>query len=176
MVVFCRDGARVVLAFVVALFALFYGPEIYAQSYGDAEEALQIEIGAGASWTSSGSATPIASLAWLPALRPMDGAQLRWDLGAVHVRGRGSLRPQHADDVTVFHAGLRYERSDNGLTLGFGVGAQTGETNALSGEPQFVSTVGWRWRRFSLLGRHISNAGFDNPNRGETMLVAAWRF
>ena len=51
-----------------------------------------------------------------------------------------------------------------------------GHTDALSGNPQFVSTVGWRWDRFALLARHISNASIKQPNDGETMLMATWRF
>ena len=47
---------------------------------------------------------------------------------------------------------------------------------ALSGSPQFISTLGWQWGRFSLLARHISNASLHQPNDGETMLQAAWRF
>jgi hypothetical protein len=62
------------------------------------------------------------------------------------------------------------------LSLGAGIGAQAGETDALSGDPQFVTTLGWRWDRFSLLLRHISNASLHEPNDGETMLLAAWRF
>lgn len=53
---------------------------------------------------------------------------------------------------------------------------QSGHTDALSGDPQFVSTIGWRWERFSVLARHISNASIRQPNDGETMVVAAWRF
>ena len=50
------------------------------------------------------------------------------------------------------------------------------ETEALSGGPQFISTLGWRWGRFSLLARHVSNASLHQPNDGETLLQGAWRF
>ena len=100
---------------------------------------------------------------------------LRWELGVVYVRGRDNTRFDLSEDAGVVHGGARYER-DNGFVAGFGVGVQAGRTDALSGNPQFVSTVGWRWQRFSLLARHISNASISQPNDGETMLVAAWRF
>ena len=44
------------------------------------------------------------------------------------------------------------------------------------GDPQFITSVGWRWDRFSLSIRHISNASLHSPNDGETALVGAWRF
>ncbi|WP_024889183.1 acyloxyacyl hydrolase [Luteimonas huabeiensis] len=136
----------------------------------------QFEVSAGPSWTRDNEVTPVVAAAWLPEFRRLDNAVLRWELGAIHVRGRDDTAYDLEDDVTVGHAGLRYERTDNGLTLGFGVGVQTGHTDALSGDPQFVSTAGWRWNRFSLLARHISNASIHQPNDGETMVVAAWRF
>ncbi|WP_187775658.1 acyloxyacyl hydrolase [Luteimonas suaedae] len=136
----------------------------------------RFEIGGGVSVTRGNETTPVISAAWLPAWRAMDDAVLHWELGAIHVRGRDDTRLDLEDDVTVAHAGLRYERTDNGLTLGFGLGAQAGETDALSGDPQFITTAGWRWDRFSVLARHISNASLHQPNDGETMLMAAWRF
>jgi hypothetical protein len=136
----------------------------------------QFELSAGASWTRDNEVTPVIAAAWLPELRSLDNARLRWELGVVHVPGRDDTRYDLDHDVTVGHAGLRYDRTDNGLTLGFGIGVQSGQTDALSGDPQFISTVGWRWDRFSVLARHISNASIHQPNDGETMLVAAWRF
>lgn len=135
----------------------------------------QVEVGAAVSFTRDYETTPVAALAWLPEWREFRGGVLRWEVGALHVRGRDDTAYDLVDDVTVFHGGLRYERP-SGLTAGFGVGVQTGHTDALSGDPQFVSTIGWRWDRFSLLARHISNASIHQPNDGETMLQAAWRF
>lgn len=137
----------------------------------------QVEATAGVSLTRDNESTPVASVAWLPEWRGFgEHGQLRWEVGAVHVRGRSDSDYDNADDVTVVHGGYRYERTDNGFTTGFGVGLQAGHTDALSGNPQFITTVGWRWGRFSLLARHISNASLHQPNDGETMLVGAWRF
>lgn len=139
--------------------------------------AADIEVAAGISATTNREHTPVASVAWVPELRQLDNAVLRAELGAVYVDGRGHVSGRDlADSVVVGYVGLRYERSDNGLTLGAAVGAQAGETDALSGDPQFVTTAGWRWERFSLMVRHISNASLHQPNNGETGLVAAWRF
>lgn len=145
--------------------------------FAPARAASDIELAAGASTTTDREFTRVASVAWLPAVRQLDKAVLRAEVGTVYVDGRGDVRDRDlGDDVWVGYAGLRYERTDNGLTLGAGIGAQSGETDALSGDPQFVTTAGWRWDRFSLLLRHISNASLHKPNDGETMLLAAWRF
>lgn len=142
-----------------------------------AQAQSNLEVAAGASATKGDERTGVASVAWLPGLRQFDDAVLRADVGATYFDGRGEVAGRDlADSVVVGHVGLRYERTDNGLTLGAAIGAQSGETDALSGDPQFLSTVGWRWQRFSLLFRHVSNASLHSPNNGETMLLAAWRF
>jgi len=135
----------------------------------------QVEVGAGVSFTRDYETTPVASVAWVPEWREFKGWMLHWEVGAMHVPGRSDSDYDNGDDVTVFHGGLRYERP-SGLVGGFGVGVQTGHTDALSGDPQFISTLGWRWGRFSLLARHISNASLHQPNDGETMLQGTWRF
>lgn len=135
----------------------------------------QVEVAGGVSITRDSETTGVASIAWLPEWRQFRGGLLHWELGAIYVPGRDSYHLDLDDDAGVFHGGLRYER-ESGFTAGFGVGLQVGHTDALSGNPQFVSTVGWRWNRFSLLARHISNASIKQPNDGETMLLAAWRF
>ena len=139
--------------------------------------ARDIEVAAGVSTTTDREFTRVASAAWLPRVRQLDSAELRAEAGLLYIDGRGDVPGRDlADDVWVGYVGLRYERTDNGLTLGGAVGAQSGETDAVSGDPQFITTLGWRWERFSLLARHVSNASLHKPNNGETMLVAAWRF
>lgn len=164
MSVFLQSCAR---ALLLAAVATVCSAQAWAQS--------QIEVGAAISFTRDNETTPILALAWLPEWREFRGGQLHWEVGVLHVRGRGNTAHDLEDDVTVFHGGVRYERP-RGLTAGFGIGAHTGHTDALSGDPQFVSTIGWRWDRFSLLARHISNASIHQPNDGETLLQAAWRF
>lgn len=139
--------------------------------------AGQVEVSAGMSQTTDRETTAVASVAWLEELRTLENATLLFEGGLFHVDGRGTVPGRDlADDVQVGFVGLRYERTDSGLTLGAGVGVQHGETDALSGDPQFVTTAGWRWGRFSLLLRHISNASLHAPNDGETLLAGAWRF
>ncbi|WP_132986753.1 hypothetical protein [Luteimonas terricola] len=148
-----------------------------ASSAFPATAATDIEVAAGVSTTTDREFTRAASVAWLPELWQLDRAMLRADVGVVYVDGRGDVRDRDlGDDVWVGYVGLRYERTDNGLVLGAAIGAQSGETDAISGDPQFITTAGWRWDRFSLLLRHISNASLHSPNNGETGLAAAWRF
>lgn len=160
-----------------AILALLPIALLLAIAPGTARAAADIEVTAGASTTTDREFTPVASATWLPQLRELDNAVLRGEVGVGYVNGRGDVRGRDlAGDVWLGFAGVRYERTDNGLTLGAAVGVQSGETDALSGDPQFVTTVGWRWDRFSLLVRHVSNASMHSPNNGETMLVAGWRF
>jgi len=140
-----------------------------------ATAAAQVEVGAGISLTRGNEDTPVVAVAWLPQWREFHGGTLHWEVGAMHVRGRSDSDFDNDDDVTLVHGGLRYERP-SGMVGGFGIGVQSGWTEALSGDPQFISTFGWRWGRFSLLARHISNASLHQPNDGETMLQGAWRF
>jgi len=135
-----------------------------------AHAQTHIEIGTGVSFTRDEETTPAIALAWLPPLRELHGGLLRAEFGGVYVRRRNHSRYNNAQAVRLVHAGLRYEHP-NGLTGGFGIGAQHGKTDALSGDPQFISSIGWRWNRVSLLFRHISNASLHKPNEGENLLL-----
>lgn len=136
----------------------------------------RFEAAAGVSATRNNETTGVASLAWLPAWRDTANGALRWEVGALYVHGRGDVPGFDLDDsVVVGFGGARYEHR-SGFTAGGAIGVQAGKTDALSGNPQFVTTAGWQWSRFSLLLRHVSNASIHQPNDGETMLVGAWRF
>jgi len=140
-----------------------------------ASAQTHVEIGAGMSFTRDEEDTPAIALAWLPPWRETYGGVVRAEIGAMQLRGRDDSRYSNRHTVRLFHGGIRYERP-GGLSAGFGIGVQHRKTDALSGDPQFISTIGWRWDRFSLLFRHISNGGFDKPNDGENILQLAWRF
>lgn len=136
----------------------------------------QFEVHGGVSVTTGGEATSVVAAAWVPEWRRFENATLRAEVGAMyfdgrHVRGDRDLN----EGVTVGYLGARLE-FDRGWLLGFGVGGQSGHSDALSGSPQFVSSAGWRHDRFSLIVRHVSNARLHEPNGGETMLLAGWRF
>lgn len=132
-----------------------------------------IELQAGVSTTRGSERTDLVAASWLPALDATPARVLRLDIGAMRFGGRA--RPESGDVVRVLYLGIRSER-DSGLVWGLGVGVQSGRSQALSGDPQFVSSLGWRWNRFTLTLRHVSNAGLHGPNHGETALLAGLRF
>jgi hypothetical protein len=140
-----------------------------------ASAQTDIELQGGLSVTTGGERTPVVAAGWLPAVRTTPAGVLRMEIGAMRFDGRGGRRGALADDVAVVYVGVRSEHR-SGLLWGLGVGAQSGKTDALSGDPQFVSSLGWRWERFSLVVRHVSNGGSHEPNRGETALLAGLRF
>ena len=51
-----------------------------------------------------------------------------------------------------------------------------GRTRAVSGPIQFGTAVGWTQGRWVALVRHVSNAGLQGENRGETMLLLGRSF
>jgi len=141
----------------------------------------RLELAVGGSFTNKHSdITTVLALAWLPPLRETDNGTLRAEVGALYLRGRSpDLRPFSRTDNTasvyLAHAGVRYEHH-SGFVAGFGTGVQRGKTSALSGDPQFITSMGWRWGRASLLVRHISNNCLHEPNDGENILELAYRF
>lgn len=101
------------------------------------------------------------------------------------INGRNESRYRHARYTTADHiwllaagARLRYGSQDNWyhhLFFSFQPALHTGRTRALSSAYEFVSTLGWQARRFSVQIRHISNGSLHEPNCGETMLLVGVR-
>lgn len=102
-----------------------------------------------------------------------------WINGRDLARYRGN-RYGTRDDVWLLAAGarLQYDAAGDGRGLFLSVqpALQRGRTQALSSGYEFVSTLGWQGRRFSLQLRHVSNAGLHSPNRGETMALVGIGF
>ncbi|HET7845379.1 MAG TPA: acyloxyacyl hydrolase [Xanthomonadales bacterium] len=59
-----------------------------------------------------------------------------------------------------------------------GIAATTAseDNEILSGTFQFYTGFGWQGERWTFSLRHLSNAGLQGRNRGETFLVAAYAF
>lgn len=116
----------------------------------------------------------IGTLTWAPT------ATAGW------IEGRDVARYRHArygtrDDIWLAAAGARFRLGTEGdwyhpLYFSFQAALHTGRTQALSSSYEFVSTLGWQWRRFNVGIRHISNAKLHEPNRGETMALVGVRF
>lgn len=57
------------------------------------------------------------------------------------------------------------------LFSGFALVGVSAQTEAISSDYQFVSSLGLQWRRITITGRHLSNASTNGRNRGETYLA-----
>lgn len=105
---------------------------------------------------------------------------LGWIEGRDIVRFRGS-RYATQQDAWLLAAGARIQYGEAGdwyrhLFLGFQPAYNSARTQALSSPYEFVSTLGWQGRRFSVQLRHVSNGDLHDPNRGETMALVGVRF
>lgn len=120
--------------------------------------------------------------------RPLGSSRFDWspDLSAGWIDGRDVRRYRSASyttthSVALLAAGARlhYGAADawyRPLFFSFQLAANNQTTQALSSHYQFVSTFGWQGEHLSLQLRHVSNGGFNGPNRGETMLLAGLGF
>src|SRR5690606_9950551 len=107
MHIYIRTAARAGLAALALLAAPL-------AAFGDSN----IEVAAGPSTTTDREFTRVASVAWLPEVRRLDNAVLRAETGVFYVDGRDPVRDRDlTGNVWVGYVGLRYERTDNGLTL-----------------------------------------------------------
>ena len=57
------------------------------------------------------------------------------------------------------------------LFFSFQPAVHGGRTLALSSSYEFVSTLGWQAKHWSVQVRHVSNGELHEPNRGETMFL-----
>lgn len=85
------------------------------------------------------------------------------------------------DAVALVAGGVRFHHGDAGdwyqpLFVSAQFAAINHTTQALTSHYQFVSTVGWQAKHFSVAIRHISNGGLNGPNRGETMALVGVAF
>jgi len=105
-------------------------------------------------------------------------------LGWINGRDVGRYRNSRyttADDIWLLAGGARFHYGDAGdwyrpLFFSLQPALHAGRTQALSSAYEFVTSVGWQGRRFSVQIRHVSNAGLHNPNRGETMALIGLGF
>ena len=93
----------------------------------------------------------------------------------------GGTRYSTRDQIWLAAGGARIHFGDPGdwyrsLFFSFQPALHTGRTLALSSPYEFVSTLGWQGRRFSVQIRHISNGDLHRPNRGETMALVGVGF
>lgn len=152
-----------------------------------ANAATRLEVQAARSYMDSyGSNAAFIEAVFAP--RPLGRTRYTWspDVSLGWINGRdlprydGSRYSTRAP-VTLLAVGARVHRGQVGdwyhpLFMSFQVAAANYTTQALSSHYQFVSTLGWQARHFSVAIRHISNGSLRDPNRGETMLAVGLAF
>lgn len=149
-------------------------------------DAVHLQLQAGRSYMD----TYASNAAFVEAVfdsRRIGDSRVSWapDVSVGWIDGRNVARYRDSrystrDDVWLLAAGarLQYDAAGDGRGLFLSVqpALQRGRTQALSSGYEFVSTLGWQGRRFSLQLRHVSNAGLHSPNRGETMALVGVGF
>lgn len=148
--------------------------------------APRIELQWGRSYSSSrGAATAFAESTFSG--HPIGSTRLSWapDISAGWIDGRDMRsyrrsRYSTTDSIWLVGAGARFRYGSAGdwyhhLFFSFQPALHAGRTRALSSAYEFVSTLGWQAKRFSIQVRHISNGSLHEPNCGETMLLVGVR-
>ena len=149
--------------------------------------AARLEVQAGRSYVDSyGTNTAFVEAVFAP--RPFGQTRFTWspDVSLGWIDGRNvarydGRRYSSRDPVALIAAGARFHRGEAGdwyqpLFFSAQLAATNHTTHALSSHYQFVSTLGWQAKHFSVAIRHISNGGLHDPNGGETMALVGVAF
>lgn len=148
--------------------------------------APTFELQLGRSYTSGRGAAAVFAEGMF-AERSIGSTRFTWtpDVSAGWIDGRdmtGYRRFHYSttDSIWLVAAGARFRDGARGdwyhhLFFSFQPALHTGRTRALSSAYEFVSTLGWQAKRFSIQVRHISNGSLHEPNCGETMLLVGVR-
>ncbi|WP_329741857.1 acyloxyacyl hydrolase [Dyella sp. A6] len=149
--------------------------------------STRIEVQAGRSYMDT-HGTNAAFIESVFAEHPLGDSRftLSPDITAGWVEGRDVVRYRDSryttgDDVWLVAAGARLRFRDANawyrpLFFSFQPAYHSGRTQALSSSYEFVSTLGWEMKHWSVEIRHISNGGIHEPNRGETMALVGIAF
>lgn len=153
-----------------------------------AAPAPRLELQAGQSYMSAKGRPALAVFLESTFLeQPIGSTRFTWtpDFSAGWIEGRGERRYRRAhyttaEPIWLVAAGARFRYGTandwyHHLFFSFQPALHAGRTRALSSAYEFVSTLGWQARRFSLQIRHISNGSLHEPNCGETMLLLGVR-
>jgi len=120
--------------------------------------------------------------------RQLGHSNFTWagDFSLGYINGRDLARYRSTkfgttDDVKLAAGGVRFQYGDDddwyhGFFWSPQVAVLSGKTIALSSTGEFVNTVGYQFKHWSLQVRHISNGGIHDPNRGETMALVGLAF
>ncbi|MBA2077054.1 acyloxyacyl hydrolase [Rhodanobacter sp. PCA2] len=149
--------------------------------------ATHVELQGGRSYMDSHAANAVF-VESVFAAHPLGASGLHWapDVALGWIDGRGFARYRDArygtaDAIWLAAGGVRLNAGGpddwyHPFFYSFQVALHGGRTQALSSVYEFVNSVGWQWRHFSVRVRHISNGGLHKPNRGETMALVGVGF
>ncbi|EIM03261.1 acyloxyacyl hydrolase [Rhodanobacter denitrificans] len=148
--------------------------------------AAHFELQAGRSYSNShGANTAFVEAVFAP--QPLGQTRFTWapDVSLGWIDGRhvasDDSRYTNRDSVALLAAGARFHFGEAGdwyqpLFFSEQLAVTNHTTHALSSHYQFVSTLGWQAKHFSVALRHVSNGGLHRPNTGETMALVGVAF
>ncbi|RCS28712.1 lipid A 3-O-deacylase [Rhodanobacter denitrificans] len=147
--------------------------------------ATRFEVQAGRSYMDS-HGTNAAFVEAVFAPQPLGQTRFTWspDVSLGWIDGRHvatDSRYTTRDSVALLAAGARFHLGGTGdwyqpLFFSEQLAATNHVTYALSSHYQFVSTLGWQAKHFSVAIRHVSNGSLHRPNAGETMALVGVAF
>ena len=112
--------------------------------------------------------TGVATLAWVT-----DAAH-PYEFQVGHIESRADDGGRIAPTATFFAASKRLTWRRWYVSSGLALADTAPGNRVLSGPVQFLSALGWRSERWSISLRHLSNAGSEGRNHGETYLMVAF--
>lgn len=146
---------------MVALLALAPGV-VHA---GNAELALGI-----ANAVEDEDTTGVATLAWVT------DAPHPYELQVGHIESRADDGGPVSPTATFIAASKRLTWRRWYVSSGVALTDTHRDNRVLSGAFQFMTGIGWQSKDWSISLRHLSNAGIEGRNHGETYLMLAYAF
>ena len=154
---------RVLGAAVYRLLCLVF-PALFFASAG-----ARAELHAGVAMADEieGAGSQALTLSWeTPARHPWE-----FMLGSIAARDDAAMRTPR-----VYFASVSKRFIWRGWFAQGGIAATNTDTEALSHHWQFQTGIGYRYQRFTLSLRHLSNANTGGRNRGENLLLVQYGF
>lgn len=149
--------------------------------------ATHVELQVGRSYMGSSGANTVF-VEGVFAQHALGNTGLAWspDVSVGWINGRDTAhyrryRYSTRSDAWLGAVGVRLRFADanawySPLFFSFQPAVHGGRTLALSSSYEFVSTLGWQQKHWSVQIRHVSNGDLHLPNRGETMALLGLGF
>ncbi|RPE79799.1 acyloxyacyl hydrolase [Vulcaniibacterium tengchongense] len=119
-----------------------------------------VRVGGGIAEEHGGEEAPVATLAWLGEQRHP------WEVMVGHIGRREDARIEES-----WFFALSKRLTWNRWFVSGGLAWANVDNDILSGHTQFMTAGGYDFGRVALSLRHMSNAGIEGRNRGETFLL-----